>query len=391
MGCSSDPDFDAHNSAILIAGGARFGRRTPGPPNGLPRRIPSERASECANMFLPKGYLSFRSAALLLSDDTPDAGFDFARERLGNALANKELAADGILVSTVAHDDNVPEVGQIRRIRTEIWRTPQASQAVLRLGATEPSIHQDGFRLVPIIKKTAFDTWHEAVREGHPPARADVSSGPDDILEQSYDVPTGYVTFEQITTIVRAWANNGKIDPDLMRLLAPPDTDAITQALATGSLRAFGVSKRTGEIVSLPPAVWQMEVSGVRQAVWTIGGKDILADPDGDPYLPVISCADLARIFQAKEIPPEPDELPEGWQAAVPLERPSSVGSGVVEIDAWMRGLAQGCKLRGAILKRVDAVKTATTHLSCTTRQAEAAYEALPYPDLRNPPRVAGA
>ena len=165
----------------------------------------------------------------------------------------------------------------------------------------------------------------------------------------------------------------------------------MTEALASGSLRTFGISKRTGAIVSLPPSIWRMEVSGAPQSIWAIGGNDVLAGPDGDPCLPVITRADLARSFQAKEIPPDPDELPEGWQAAVPLVRQSSDGRGDIAVESWMRGLAQGYKLLGNTLKRDDAVKAAMTHLRCKSRQAEAAFEALPYPELRNPPRTPAA
>jgi hypothetical protein len=73
------------------------------------------------------------------------------------------------------------------------------------------------------------------------------------------------------------------------------------------------------------------------------------------------------------------------------LGRPKSEECGVIDVASWMRGLAQGYRLLGKTLKRDEALKAATTHLGCKTRQAEAAFEALPYPDLRNPPRVAGA
>lgn len=345
-------------------------------------------------MFLPKGYSSFRAAAFLLSDDG-DSGTNFPTdcERLGSALASGELAAEGIVVGAVDYDEDPRELGEIRSLRPETWRTPGARDAVIGKDPTERLV-QDGFVLCPIIETAALFAWDTAESAGKRSVTPDVPCGTNAVPGLSYGVhavPAGYVTFDQITNIARTWAKDGNIEPDLMVLLDPPDTDAVTAALATGSLRAFGINKRTGAIVSLSPAIWRMEVSGAPQSIWAIGGHDVLAGPDREPCLPVITRADLARSFQAKEVPPDPDELPDGWQAAVPLRRPSSDGCGVTAIDSWMRGVAQGYKLLGKTLKRDDAVKAATTHLHCTTRQAEAAFEALPYPDLRNPPRASAA
>jgi hypothetical protein len=339
-------------------------------------------------MFLSKGYQTFPVAVIVYCGDNED--YDIFVERLGSALASEELVADGIVVGAAESDDDPPEMGRIIPIRPQIWRTSRARNAVAGSKPTE-RLYQDGLVLFPIIQESMLDAWHKTGSEGQRAMSASELGRTRSVPGLSYGVhalPAGYVAFDQISNIARIWAKRGNIDPDLMLLLDPLDTDAMTEALAAGSLRAFGINKRTGAIVPLPPSIWRMEVSGAPQSIWAIGGHDVLASPDGDPCLPVITRADLARSFEAKEIPPDPDELPEGWQPASPLGRLKFDSCGVIDVHAWMRGLAQGYKILGNTLKRNDAVKVATKHLRCTTRQAEAAYEALPYPELRNPPRT---
>jgi hypothetical protein len=341
-------------------------------------------------MFVPNGYLEFRRAAALIPDADDDWGSDDPKgECSGGALASGDLIGYGVVIGA-QWDGEVEELGQIQELKPEVWRMPDAREAVL---GTKPTgrLYQDGFVLTPIIQRAAFWAWRRAESSKAASPRSEQPSPCAEVAGLSYGVhaiPAGYVAFDRISSVARVWAKDGNIDPDLMLLLDPPDTDAMTESLASGALRAFGISKRTGAIVSLPPAIWRMEVSGAPQSIWAISGNDVLSGPDGEACLPVITRADLARCFQAKEVPPDPDELPEGWQAAVPLARPSSGSSGDIAVDSWMRGLAQGYKLLGNTLKRDDAVKAATTYLRCKTRQAEAAYEALPYPELRNPPRT---
>jgi hypothetical protein len=341
-------------------------------------------------MFVPNGYLEFCRAAALIPDADDDWGSDDPKgERLGGALASGDLIGHGVVIGA-QWDGDVEELGQIQELKPEVWRMPYAREAVL---GTKPTgrLYQSGFVLTPIIQSAAFWAWRRTESSKASDLIPDRPSSCAEVAGLSYGVhaiPAGYVAFDRITSVARVWAQDGNIDPDLMLLLDPPDTDAMTEALASGSLRAFGISKRSGAVVLLAPSVWRMEVGGAPQSIWAIGGNDILSGPDGEPCLPVISRADLARCFQAKEVPPDPNELPEGWQAAVSLALPSSTGIGDIAVDSWMRGLAQGYKLLGNTLKRDDAVKAATTYLHCKTRQAEAAYEALPYPELRNPPRT---
>ena len=58
---------------------------------------------------------------------------------------------------------------------------------------------------------------------------------------------------------------------------------------------------------------------------------------------------------------------------------------------ACILGYAHAVKLHGRVVKRDEAISALVKILGCTTRQAEAAYEALPHPELRNPPPLARA
>ena len=141
-------------------------------------------------------------------------------------------------------------------------------------------------------------------------------------------------------SVARGWAQSGTIDRDLLPLLDPPDADSMTEALASGLLPTFGISKRTGEIIPLPPSTWRMEVGGFSQSLWAIRGDDVRSGHDSDPCLPVVTRADLARALQATSIPPDPSELPVGWKPATPI-RPTSVAfsqyRGPWHMDARLR------------------------------------------------------
>ena len=271
-------------------------------------------------MFLPKGYFDFNTAFVMAGGlDKEGGGLD----RIGSALASGELVSQGIVAAYFEYDNGSPGLGSLVTLRPETWRRPETREAVTGLDA-EMRLYQDGLCLVPIIEKAALRAWDKADREGHQPVQAATSGKTDGSRGLSFGVhpvPAGYVTFDRILSLARAWAKEGTIDPNLMVLLDPPDTDSMTMALANGSLRAFGVSRRTGKILTLPPSVWRMDVDGVSQSFWAVGGNDVMSGRDGEACLPIISRADLARCLEATEIPPDPDELPEGWQKATRLPR----------------------------------------------------------------------
>ena len=90
------------------------------------------------------------------------------------------------------------------------------------------------------------------------------------------------------------------------------------------------------------------------------------------------------------------DTIREHWPDAAPAavlaeSQPenSSQADRAKTLSTWMRGYAQSVKAASKILKRDGAIDAACKEFGCTYREAEAAYEALPYPNLRNPPRIA--
>jgi hypothetical protein len=378
----------------LAVGGAWPGRRTPGVPAPVtPPPDAGLRAQGIATMFVPHGFLEFRRAAALVPDCDDDWGSDDPKgERLGSALASGDLVSHGIVVGAVWRGD-VEGLGDIRELRPEAWRRPGAREAVLGAEATGQLL-QDDFIMRPIIECSAFYAWQRAEFEkpmqtlGNRASSVTAMTG---LPCGVHAIPTGFVAFDQIHVVAHASAEEGLIDRDLLPLLAPPDTDCLTEALVSGLLPAFGISKRTGEIVHLPSSTWRMDVGGCLQSLWAIRGDDVVAGADGDPCLPVLTRADLARALKATTIPPDPPELPSGWQPAAPIQATPISMNPSDALGSWMLGYAEGFKALGRLVKRDEAVHAAMGSRHCTSRQAEAAYAALPYPDLRNPPRTQAA
>jgi hypothetical protein len=81
-------------------------------------------------------------------------------------------------------------------------------------------------------------------------------------------------------------------------------------------------------------------------------------------------------------VPPASDNESETRSPPLTYEWPARL--------AWMLGYAHAFKAHGRVVKRDEAISAIVKTIRCTTRQGEAAYEALPYPELRNPPPVAG-
>jgi hypothetical protein len=341
-------------------------------------------------MFVPNGYLDFRRAAALVPDCDDDWGSDDLKgERLGSALASGALVAHGVVVG-VPWDCTNQELGRIIELRPEAWRMPGAREALLGKQPTG-QLRQDDYILAPIIQRSTFLEWRKAEFET-PRSQPQLSTTPMPGLSYGvHAIPSGYVAFDQIRIVARAWAEAGAINQDLLLLLDPPDADSLTQTLVTGLLPAFGICKRTGEIIHLPPSTWRMEVRGFVQSLWAIRGDDVVSGPDGDPCLPVLSRADLARALQATTIPPDPPELPSGSEPAAPIPATPTGRNPADALGSWMLGYAEGFKAHGHLVKRDEAVHAAMASRHCTSRQAEAAYAALPYPDLRNPPRTLAA
>jgi len=195
-------------------------------------------------MFLPDGYLYFSQAAAFIPEGKLTSASDEERAtKLGGALAGGLLASSGVVVGYDSYDEDPPEAGKLITLRPEIWRSPQARDAVLGSNASNRLV-QDHLVVVPVISQAALGQWLHDMEAPEPP----------------------------------------KALPQLVEPMTPDD-----------------------------------------------------------------------------------------------------------RLAEWMRGYAACSKARGALVKREEAVRAACAAHSCTTRQAEAAFGLLPYPELRNPPRIAAA
>jgi hypothetical protein len=203
-----------------------------------------------------------------------------------------------------------------------------------------------------------------------------------------HTIPAGYVAFDQVHVTARVWAEEGLVDSEILPLLDPPDADCFTEAVASGLLPALGMNTRTGTVVLLPPSAWRRLAGGFPQSPWVLR-SEITIEGDRDTYVPLLVQSDLARALQAKTFPPDPGNLPTSWTPAVPVTGAAKPVNGVETLAAWMRGYAEGFKANGKTLKREEAIRAATQSQHCRTRQAEAAFAILPFPELRNPPRTA--
>jgi hypothetical protein len=145
-----------------------------------------------------------------------------------------------------------------------------------------------------------------------------------------------------------------------------------------------------GEEVELPPILWR-----------TPDAKRRMTEPPEDGWMPkeiayeggrVIAVLNLADLDHYIELmwPSAPTE------GAVPVMNDGDVGPGLLPETydgparrVWMLGYAYAHKEKGPVVKREAAISAIVSFMRCTTRQGEAAYEALPHPELRNPPPLA--
>jgi hypothetical protein len=249
---------------------------------------------------------------------------------------------------------------------------------------------QDDYILTPIIERAAFFEWSKAEFKQPAETASEQEPAVRKVPEASYGVhpiPAGYLAFDQVHVTARVWADEGVIDCELLPLLDPPDADCLTEAVASGLLTTLGMNKRTGNMLHLPASAWRTLVGGFPQSPWSLRGE-IMVEGDADPYLPLLAQSDLARALLARNLPPDPADLPACWSPAVPITAAARPANSAESLGAWMRGYAEGFKANGKILKREEAIRAATQSQCCRTRQAEAAFAMLPYPELRNPPRT---
>jgi len=338
-------------------------------------------------LFVPTGFWDVVSASVLLDSNGHGVA---SLVRLGGALAAGHLEATGVVAGYVGDGRGLPELGAFVPVRVETWRRPETMDAVSGGDLNHP-IRQDQLFVHPIIANDALRAWDEADREGNGEIHALIAGKGNKRLGLSpgvHAIPAGYVAFDGISAIARKWSEGGIIDRAILEHYAPINDDFFTQELAGGSLRTCAVQKSDGEVVLVRPAVWRMELRGVPHTLLAIRGHSIVPHPDVGPCFPIIACSDLARHWEAKEVPPDPQEVPHGWHDSSLVPKPANEDDTVTGLEMWMNGLATGYKRRSATLQRDDAVNAAKEKFGCSVRAAQEAYKALPYPELRNAPRT---
>ena len=175
------------------------------------------------------------------------------------------------------------------------------------------------------------------------------------------------------------------------------------RALAGGVIKSWGIVTASwaddwneypqGEEIELRPIAWR-----------TPDAKRRMTEPPEDDWMAgeiaygggrVIAVLDSTKLDNYIEIM-WPNQLSEVAENAVSVTRDgdTELGSSSVVYDgparlAWMLGYAHAFKAHGRVVKRDEAISAIVKIVRCTTRQGEAAYEALPHPELRNPPPVA--
>lgn len=145
-----------------------------------------------------------------------------------------------------------------------------------------------------------------------------------------------------------------------------------------------------GDEIELPPSIWRR-----------LGTKLTMISPPEDGWLPgeiaygdgraivLVDEASLASFIDTMS-DAMGDMMGDEPSAARPT-RPPTAPERVAELSRWMMEFARGAKAKGAVVKRDDAIRAITVACNCTVREAKAAYEALPHPELRNPPPAARA
>jgi hypothetical protein len=224
-------------------------------------------------------------------------------------------------------------------------------------------------------------------------------------------IPLGKVSYrEAATRIARRVANLGHHERP-----GPPTSqehdflvkcmEDLGRALAGSSIKcwgivtapwqdAFGNGYEEGDEVELRPTVWR-----------TLDAKRRMTEPPEKGWLPGEIGYEGGRVLAVLDSKALDEYIALMWphaksaaaESATPVLdendlHPSSPPA--MNFDhsarlACMLGYAHAFKLRGHVVKRDEAISAMVKILHCTTRKAEAAYEALPYPELRNPPPVA--
>lgn len=214
-------------------------------------------------------------------------------------------------------------------------------------------------------------------------------------------LPSGMLTFRQAGyALARELVRRCREESETSQVQADDFLDDclhdLGRALAAGEVTAKGIviegwTESWGDVlegteVNVPAYRWR--APGIRDLFLSPGHDGTFpAEAGGGRILPIISRAEVLRLFDAAL----PDSTPKVRDDPAPSAVPHVSPTPDAIAKAWMDGYARGVKAGGRVAKRDDAIRAAREALGCTTRQAEAAFEALPYPELRNPPRTAEA
>jgi hypothetical protein len=220
-------------------------------------------------------------------------------------------------------------------------------------------------------------------------------------------IPSDKVTYRQAATrIARHIARLGNREHHGPPTLREHDflnecLEDLGRALAGGVITSWGIVTVSwaddsnwfpqGEEIELLPIVWR-----------TPDAKRRMTEPPEDGWMAgeigyrggrVIAVLDSTKLDKYIELM-RPKESAEVTVDIAPNEDGRELGSPPATYDhatrlAWMLGYAHAFKAHGRVVKRDEAISAIAKIIRCTTRQAEAAYEALPHPELRNPPPVA--
>ncbi len=133
-------------------------------------------------------------------------------------------------------------------------------------------------------------------------------------------------------------------------------------------------------MVAMPLTVWRDPVMRLT--------KDDRLGPDADLR------GDKRALLRFHDVQLLTAEVLAKWPKQAPVDSSDAAMSKVPvhdvveDVAGWMRRYAEGLRANGQVAKREDAISAARAALSCTVRQAAEAFKALPYPELRNPPRT---
>jgi len=216
--------------------------------------------------------------------------------------------------------------------------------------------------------------------------------------------PPGYVPVSQIGQFAGERLDSGE---RLTRFPVPtPETMQdwlrgfvrdLEHALAWDELPAIGIDLVTGTLHTIPANSWRINASQPMEfrKVWparesqfaaAIQGRPILVQPLFGPEVnTAVATSTLAEWLGTSNVPDAPRIVPE--RQSPPAAELSDTK--MAALREWMEGYARAhVTLRNSVVKREDAIKELVKAKRCTTREAEDAYEALPHPELRNPPRT---